>query len=181
MNAAIAHSWRHADEQGLRNQEGDMQPVKLAERLSYGNEETCSHAIDASLAIVHACKIPCHRRAVGYTNNLASSHQHYLVYENGHHLYLNLIDPPQLLFMMPCFEAFLRFVDREIAEREVLIHCNQGESRAPSLALLYMAKRLWLLPSESYDEAAESFRSQFTYRPGEGIKRWLTANWQRIA
>ncbi len=52
--------------------------------------------------------------------------------------------------MMPSFEAFLRFVDREIPERPILIHCNQGESRAPSLTLLYMAKRLGLLPSNSY-------------------------------
>jgi protein-tyrosine phosphatase len=81
---------------------------------------------------------------------------------------------------MPGFKAFLRFVDREIAEREVLIHCNQGESRAPSLALLYLAKRLGSLPNESYDLAAESFEAQFPYRPGQGISRWLTRNWRQI-
>ncbi len=82
--------------------------------------------------------------------------------------------------MMPSFVAFLAFVDREISDREVLIHCNQGQSRAPSLALLYMAKRLRSIPDESYDLAAEAFRSQFSYRPGEGIKRWLAMNWQDI-
>jgi hypothetical protein len=157
-----------------------VEPVRVSDRLSYSGDWACSHANDGTRAVVHACKMPCHRHAVGYTNNLPSTHQHYLVYERGHHLYLNLIDPPQPLFMLPSFVAFLRFVDREIAEREVLIHCNQGESRAPSLALLYMAKRLGLLPSGSYEEAAEAFRSEFTYRPGEGIRRWLTANWQKI-
>jgi hypothetical protein len=157
-----------------------MHPVRVADRLSYGDEGTCSHVDDGSIGVVHACKEPCHRQAVGYQKHLPDTHPHYLVYERGHHLFLNMIDPPQPRFMMPSFLAFLGFVDREIPDREVLIHCNQGQSRAPSLALLYMAKRLRSIPDESYDLAAEAFRSQFPYRPGEGIRRWLAMNWQKI-
>lgn len=154
--------------------------VVITGRLSYGNESDCTHATDGSLAVVHACKHPCHRYAVGYTNTLPKTHANYLVLERGHHLYLNLIDPPQPLFMMPSFDAFLRFVDREIAERPVLIHCNQGESRAPSLTLLYMAKRLTLLPNDSYGSAASAFRQKYMYNPGCGIETWLTTNWSKI-
>jgi predicted protein tyrosine phosphatase len=82
--------------------------------------------------------------------------------------------------MLPSFEAFLKFVDREIAERPVLIHCNQGESRAPSLTLLYMAKRLDALPCDSYVAAATEFRRKYTYNPGRGIETWLTTNWSKI-
>ena len=123
--------------------------ILINERLSFGNESDCTHTADGSIAVVHACKHPCHRHAVGYTNTLPNTHPSYLVLERGHHLYLNLIDPPAPLFMMPSFEAFLRFADREIAERPILIHCNQGESHAPSLTLLYMAKRLGLLPADT--------------------------------
>jgi hypothetical protein len=157
-----------------------MPLVQVADRLSFGDQDACTHDDDGLVALVHACKIPCHREAVGYRNSLPSTHEHYLVYETGHHLFLNLIDPPQPLFMMPSFEAFLRFVDREIRDREVLIHCNQGDSRAPSLALLYMAKRLGLLPGDTYDAAAESFASQFPFSPGEGISEWLRSNWEKL-
>ena len=155
--------------------------TRVHERLSFGDETTCTQTMDGSLAVVHACKEPCHRRAVGYkTRTIPNTHPHYLVYERGHHLFLNLIDPPQPLFMMPSFEAFLRFVEREIEAHDVLIHCNQGESRAPSLALLYMAKGLKLLPNESYALAAEAFLEHFRYSPGEGIRTWLTTNWHNL-
>ena len=123
----------------------EVMPMRILinERLSFGNESACTHITDGTIAVVHACKEPCHRSSVGYsTRTIPSNHPNYLVLERGHHLYLNLIDPPQPLFMMPSFEAFLKFVDHEIVDRPVLIHCNQGESRAPSLTLLYMAKRL---------------------------------------
>jgi len=153
----------------------------ITERLSFGNESDCTHIVDGTIAVVHACKEPCHRRAVGYsTRTIPSNHPNYLVLDRGHHLYLNLIDPPQPLFMMPSFEAFLNFTDRQIAERPVLIHCNQGESRAPSLTLLYMAKRLALLPNESYPAAATAFRQKYPYKPGQGIQSWLTTHWNKI-
>lgn len=154
--------------------------VKVAERLSFGDETTCTNLSDTSVAIVHACKTPCHQRAIGYHGSLHSTHPHYLAFENGKHLFLNLIDPAQPLFMMPSFQAFLRFVDREIQERDVHIHCNRGESRAPSLALLYLAKRLHVIPDESYASASASFCQQFPYRPGQGIKTWLTKHWEAI-
>lgn len=155
--------------------------TKIENRLSFGNGTDCTHLADGTIAVVHACKEPCHRGACGYSErSLDSAHPNYLVLERGHHLYLNLIDPPVPLFTMASFEAFLRFVDREIAQRPVLIHCNQGESRAPSLTLLYMAKRLGLLLADSYEAAAEAFREKYPYNPGRGIQMWLGKNWERI-
>ena len=156
--------------------------TSVSDRLSFGDESECSHLRDGSLAVVHACKDPCHRHSVGYTTRtIARGHPNYLFLERDHHLYLNLIDPEQPLFMMTSFDAFLRFVDREIVDRPVLIHCNQGESRAPSLTLLYMAKRLGSLPNDSYESAATAFRVQFRYSPSRGIQIWLTNNWEKIA
>ena len=39
----------------------------------------------------------------------------------------------------------------------VLVHCNLGESRGPSIALLYMAARLHALPTTSLEAAEEKF------------------------
>jgi predicted protein tyrosine phosphatase len=154
---------------------------EVTDRLFFGDESSCTHECAGSVAVVHACKEPCHRRAVGYSErSLPSSHSNYLVLERGHHLYLNLIDPPAPLFMMPSFVAFMRFVDAQISARPVLIHCNEGRSRAPSLALLYASKRLSLFPADSYAVAAAGFRQRFPYEPGLGIQKWLTNNWSGI-
>jgi predicted protein tyrosine phosphatase len=154
---------------------------EVTESLAFGDESVCSRDTSGQFAIVHACKEPCHRRAVGYTaRSLPRTHPHYLVLERGYHLYLNVIDPDQPLFMMPTFAAFLGFVDKHIAERRVIIHCNQGESRAPSFTLLYMAKRLKLLPDDSYQAAAEAFRKRFSYTPGRGIVTWLASHWNEL-
>jgi len=54
-----------------------------------------------------------------------------------------MIDPPEPLFMMPIFTEFLKFAkDKWDSGKKLLIHCNRGESRAPSLALLFLAKCL---------------------------------------
>lgn len=149
--------------------------------LLFGNESACTHQADGSVAVVHACKEPCHRRAVGYTQrSLPKNHPNYLVFETDYHLFLNLIDPPLPLFMLPSFEAFFAFVDKHIDERRVIVHCNQGESRAPSLALLYAAKRADRFPDDSYGAAALAFRKEYPYNPGRGIQTWLAAHWGEL-
>ncbi len=157
-----------------------MKKTHINERLSFSCEESCTHITDGSMAVVHACKTPCHKNEVGYEKNLSSDHPDYLARDTGHHLYMNLIDPPVPLFKLESFDIFLGFVDREITERPVLIHCNQGRSRAPSLALLYMAKRLELLPPESYEAARGAFEQEYPYSPGRGIEVFLAENWHRI-
>lgn len=147
--------------------------------LSCGDIAACANA-DAGAAVVHACKEPCHRAGAGYTQrSLDKTHPHYLSLEKGRHLYLNLIDPPLPLFQRESFARFFDFVDRHIAARPVLIHCNKGESRAPSLALLYMAKR-GHLTDESYDAARASFAEKFPYKPGQGIVTFLSENWRAL-
>ena len=155
-----------------------MTRIIVAESLSFGALPLCA-AAPAGVAVVHACKDPCHRRAASYRQgSLTLAHPAYLAVERDHHLYLNLIDPPVPLFKLESFARFFAFMDREIAARPVFIHCNKGESRAPSLALLYMAKRLGLLPDDSYAAARIAFTARHPYKPGRGIAHFLDENWQ---
>lgn len=157
-----------------------MPRYNVTDNLCFDDLTGCRHD-DQEFSVVHACKEPCHRHAVGYeVRSLESHHPHYLAIEKPHHLYLNMIDPPVPLFKPQSFDLFFDFVDREITKRPVLIHCNKGESRAPSLALLYMAKRLRLLPDNSYQAAADSFSARFPYKPGKGIATYLQENWQKL-
>lgn len=151
------------------------------ERVFVGNESSCIQGTP-DLAVVHACKSPCHQRAVGYTGNLPNTHSHYLVLEQGNDLYLNIIDPAAPLFMPPLFSNFLTFsANHWRAGRKLLIHCNQGESRAPSLALLFLSKGLSVLSDSSFQAARKEFASFYPrYSPGKGIETYLTKNWDSI-
>lgn len=133
----------------------------------------------SNVTIIHACKIPCHRKVLSYEGSLPKTHPHYLSYTIDNDLYLNLIDPPVPLFKKESFDIFLDFATRAYQNgREIVIHCNQGKSRAPSLVLLLGAKTLGLLPNESYQETREAFESLYVeYKPGGGIEKWLTEHW----
>jgi hypothetical protein len=154
---------------------------KIYERLFVGTEIECFEN-KVGWAIVHACKSPCHQKAVGYRKSLPPSHPNYLVLERGNNLFLNMIDPPQPLFMMSLFTEFLRFCVKHWKNgKSILIHCNKGESRAPSLALLFLAKEIKSIRSASYDQAREDFIKIYTaYTPGTGIQMYLRNNWEKM-
>ncbi|WP_425410072.1 hypothetical protein [Hyphococcus sp.] len=137
---------------------------------------------EAERAIVHACKSPCHQRAVGYKGNLDNAHPNYLVIESGNDLYLNMIDPPVPLFKPALFTEAMRFAKEHWdAGRAVLFHCNQGMSRAPSLALQYLAKVRRVISDDSYEAARREFARLYEfYAPGKGIATYLTENWDNI-
>lgn len=136
----------------------------------------------SEFAVVHACKSPCHQRAVGYTGKLPNSHPNYLVLEKDFDLYLNIIDPPVPLFMPPLFSRFLIFAQKHWDDgKKLIIHCNQGESRAPSLALLFLAKGLSVIGNSSYESARGQFQKIYPrYQPGIGIQTYFTRHWANL-
>jgi len=81
--------------------------------------------------------------------------------------------------MMPLFTEFLRFIRHHWNQgKTVLIHCNQGESRAPSLALLFLAKDIGVISNESYEKAKEEFMKIYpSYFPERGIQIYLREHW----
>jgi predicted protein tyrosine phosphatase len=92
-----------------------------------------------------------------------------------------MIDPDEPLFMPPLFIASLAFIEKHISNRKVMIHCNEGLSRAPSLALLYLAKRAKVIDDGSYRAAAKDFIKLFRfYQPGRGIALYLELHWKEL-
>jgi len=146
--------------------------------LFIGTERECFFTQRDDWAVIHACKSPCHQRAIGYKGNLRRNHPNYLVYECGNHLFLNMIDPSEPLFMPPLFAASLDFIEKHISKRKVLIHCNLGLSRSPSIALLYLAKRAKVINGEGYRKATQDFFKLFpSYQPARGIALYLNIHW----
>jgi protein-tyrosine phosphatase len=154
--------------------------IEVYTNLCVGTKVDCFYNDRNDLAIIHACKSPCHQRALKYKGNLPNNH-HYLTYEIGNHLFLNMIDPNEPLFMPPLFISSLDFIEKHISKRKVLIHCNEGLSRAPSLALLYLAKRVNVIDNESYEKATQNFLKLFPlYQPSRGIAIYLNLHWHEI-
>jgi predicted protein tyrosine phosphatase len=134
-------------------------------------------------AVVHACKEPYHRQALGYRGREAPErHPERLVARRGYRLILNMVDArdPEL-FPKEMIDAALDFIYEALAKGlKVLVHCNRGDSRSPSIALLYMAARLGELPTESLEAAEEKFRTLYpNYNPKPGIYEHLRQNWHR--
>lgn len=145
--------------------------VRVTPHLSYG--PMCACRAVRCAAYIHACKHPCWEG-----KGVLRPGQH--VHEEGDHLYLNMIDPDQPLFVPELFTASLDFIDCHVADRRVVVHCNQGLSRSPSIVLLWMAKRGNLLPNGSFETAAAAFRSKYPYRPNRGIVAFLNSIWGEI-
>ena len=158
--------------------------TEVYERLLIGGGSDCATGLTLpeGEAMVHACKSPCHQRAVGYTKSLAPTHPHYLHCEYANDLFLNLIDPPLPLFKPESFSIFRRFIAPHYRDgRRVTIHCNQGLSRAPALALFFLSKELGVIGSETYDAAKHEFLSLYScYAPGAGIETFLRENWSTL-
>lgn len=133
-------------------------------------------------AVVHACKEPYHRQFLGYSGRGAPKGDEYYLAQRGDRLALNIVDAPDPAFFSKdeMIIPALDFIDDALSRGlKVLVHCNQGESRGPSIALLYMAARLGALPSESLEAAEEKFRSIYPlYSPKVGLREHLRQNWR---
>lgn len=155
---------------------------EVYEGLFVGAENSCrTSKINNDWAVIHACKHPCYQNKVG---QVGSSHPNYLVLEEDNDLYLNMVDMDQKQkhqFMEPMIDAALTFVEKHIESKQVLFHCNQGQSRSPTLAMLYLAKRTNQISDESYTEASNEFEELYPqHNPGRGIHLYLQDYWNQI-
>jgi predicted protein tyrosine phosphatase len=132
--------------------------------------------------IVHACKEPYHRQLLGYkTRGAPKEHPEYLFAKRDHKLYLNLIDAPDPAYIdKTIIDAALEFIHEELKNKQkVLVHCNLGESRSPSIGLLYLAIYSNKL-SESLIDAERDFKQIYpNYKPGAGMRGFLVINWKK--
>ena len=148
--------------------------------LWIGDIEACREVDASEFAVVHACKYPCYHAECGQR---LRGDPKFFAQATDKGLFLNIIDPPTPLFDIAVFEAFLKYASEQwIAGRKLLIHCNKGESRAPSLALVFLAKCLGQIPVVSYDDAWDAFEQLLgiPYVPGRGIEDWLRIHWHEL-
>lgn len=129
-------------------------------------------------ATVQACKDPYHRRELGYTGQAApKAHPEYLVARRPGRLILNLVDAAESRYIpAECVDAALQYMRQQIGTKRTMVHCNQGMSRSPTLALLYLAPQM----PHDFADAEEAFRDIYPpYSPAQGIRGYARENWAR--
>jgi predicted protein tyrosine phosphatase len=129
---------------------------------------------------VHACKDPYHRQALGYTTHAApKGHPEYLIAARLGRLILNLIDADKVAFIPPeIIDTGLAAIHANIGAAKVLVHCNQGFSRSPTIALLYLAKHTDQFRGMDSASAVQEFRRRYpAYAPARGMSDYVRLNW----
>ena len=94
---------------------------------------------------------------------------------------LNLIDADDPAYIpKEIIDAALDFIAEGLRSgHRVLVHCNQGESRSPSISLLYLAAYTDAVPSASLADAEAEFVTLYPkYNPKPGIRGFLLDNWR---
>ena len=129
---------------------------------------------------IHACKEPYHRQALGYTGRAApKTHPEYLMAKRGNYLILNLVDANDASYISrEIIDAALEFIHSNIKERKVLLHCNQGCSRSPGIAILYLLRHTDAFRGHDMEAAILLFREIYPpYNPAQGIADYVRTNW----
>lgn len=151
--------------------------IHVHSNIYIGTVDDCNFRseLDESWRVIHACKDPCHKSVVG---SVDSSHPNYLWLETDTDLVLNLVDArTPNFFNVAMFITSLNFIDRH-KNNNILVHCNKGESRSASIAMLYLAKRLKILPDFNVHHAFKTL--YHPYMPSDGIRAFIDSNWRLI-
>lgn len=160
---------------------------RVFEELYIGsNEDYIKNVKDkAAWSVVHACREPYHREAVGYLGSDApKSCPERLVARRKNELMLNLVDAAVIIpIPETIFNEAIRFIDERLdAKDRVMIHCMQGISRSASVGFLYLASSKNLFGGLNFEDAEKVFEEIYPpYRPSVAIRAFLKAHWLRYS
>jgi predicted protein tyrosine phosphatase len=131
-------------------------------------------------ACVSAAKEPWHRRMVGYTGRAAPEGAERYAIRRGRHLALNWVDVSDPGWFRPVelHEAMWHVAAAQRMEIDCLVHCNQGASRSPALALAYLHRHVEDWGVLTFERAEERFRGVYpAYDPTEGVREFIRRYW----
>lgn len=122
-----------------------------------------------------------HQQTVGYHTLAAPPGPDRLWVRKGNLMALNLLDLDDPNFVDPdMMEKGLDFIaERLEAGDKVLVACNQGQSRGPTTALLFL-RRIGEMPY-SFVSAERVYRTLYPpYSPAQGIRQFARSKWAEI-
>lgn len=161
--------------------------IEIAQNIFTGTEQDF-YAIQGqqNWATLHCCKNPFHCDFVGYKCSLPPNHPDYALKRKGNEMALNLVDmntfsENYLDFNEKMFRTAFEFLDeyRKNGYR-ILIHCNQGESRGPTMAMFY-ASYCGLFENKNFIETVSKFKGIYPrYNPKKNIYYTTQSLWGKF-
>lgn len=155
--------------------------IEISKNLFIGNQDDYEFNVKGNdgWSVVHACKEPYHRNLLGYAGRGApKNHPEYLLAKRDDRLFLNIVDVDSPDYIAKeIIDTALQFIKNELNnDRKCLVHCNQGESRSPSIGFLYLASNNTL--SKDFVTAENEFRKIYpSYNPKNGIRGFIRNHW----
>lgn len=129
---------------------------KIADNIYVGDDSECRN--EDGWVVLHACKT-CFKKED----------------KNANDLYLNIIDPVEPLFNIGLFKDAIDFIKENVNDKKILIHCNKGVSRSPSISMLYVFGNL------DYWEALYNMATTYPkFQPSMGINTYMGDNWDEL-
>lgn len=122
-----------------------------------------------------------HRWILGYNTLGAPKDKNYLWVRRGNLMALNVLDLDDPNYISKeMIDKGLDFIDEHMkAGSKVLVACNQGHSRGPTTAMMYL-RRIGELP-DSFGRAEKIFRTLYPhYDPGQGMRQFARTNWHLL-
>lgn len=152
-------------------------------KLYVGNDTDVPKAKEKDFSICSCCKEGPngHRSMLGYRTQGAPKDKEYLFARRGKHFVLNLIDvdDPAYVPDKAVQAAFDFITERLKAGDKVLVHCNHGHSRGPSIAMMYL-RHIGDLP-DRFRAAQKIFKTFYSnYKPAMGMAQYSKSHWSSL-
>lgn len=148
---------------------GDKDYEKLQGRAGWSFLRTCKEGPGG------------HRAILGYNTLGAPKDKNYLWVRRGNLMALNLLDldDPNYISEEMIDKGLTFIAERLKAGDKVLVACNAGHSRGPSLAMMYL-RSVGELP-DSFIRAEKVFRTLYPhYDPAQGIRQFAKSHWHTL-
>lgn len=130
-------------------------------------------------------KNPFHKDIVGYDKNCPKDHPEYFYASRPeqHLMALNMIDAPDPKFFNDnMIDDALKFIyDFFTLGNDIIVVCNQGESRSPTMCLMYLMKYGYISKEKTWGEVAYEYsKIAPEWNPGAGIGEYCKRFWEKI-
>ncbi|MDE2025157.1 MAG: dual specificity protein phosphatase family protein [Patescibacteria group bacterium] len=161
--------------------------IEIAPRIFIAKEKEIANLTPAEYSLVSLASTYHYQMHGKKKGEFAKDDPCYIMCSHGNQiLSLNWVDGAKHLYDwegkgVENMKKILTWIEYQLDHnRKVIIMCNQGLSRSPTIALLYMAKVLKSLNNNSFASAAKDFKELYPeYAPG-GIGDFVNEHWSQF-
>lgn len=158
--------------------------LRIANNIHVGSTEGIVFTTSKEWAVIHASQIY-HYSLLGWVYGKPDKESpNYLFLRKDFEVSVNWVDGRRELYEPGGVEMWTKLMDfideAQASNRKIFIHCDKGESRSPTLGMVYLAKRLQIIPNHSFEAAVKAFKKIYPKYQTRGISEYVASNWNEI-